>query len=322
MSKNLNTKIDGSTNSTQTPKGRTKRFLSPSPVYLSSEQLLTKRTKQVTGDQELLELHVELSAESSNMASRLEVSESSHMGIGDIPKVAVMLKDLMFPEIKAIIKEQLRDEIPTLVRDALKEATKSMREDITKLNSQNNALQKENTCLKKSVKDLSEKMTKVELLADSNEQYSRRNSLRTSGIPLDENEMADTKIMERANDIGVLLHECDIDRSQRVGPTKNGQRAIIVKFTSYRARQRLFAVRKYLRKSTKYKHVYINEDITSRRSKLLYNARKLVHEKRLRAAYTSDGKIFIKDNDGKKHLITSQEQLTPFSTVDPQTDLE
>ena len=58
------------------------------------------------------------------------------------------------------------------------------------------------------------------------------------------------------------------------------------------------------------------------RSKLLYNARKLVREKRLRAAYTSDGKIFIKDNDGEKHLITSQEQLTPFSTVDRQTDLE
>ena len=154
MSKNSNTKIDGSTNSTQTPKSGTKRFLTPSPVHFSSEQLLTKRTKQVTGDQELSELHVELSAEPSNMASLLEVSESSHMGIGDIPKVAVMLKDLNFPEIKAMIKEQLRDEIPTLVRDAVKEATKSMREDITKLNSQNNALQKEITCLKKSVKEI------------------------------------------------------------------------------------------------------------------------------------------------------------------------
>ena len=60
------------------------------------------------------------------MASLIEVSESSHMVLCDIPKVAVMLKDLMFPEIKAMIKEQLRDEIPTLVRDAVKEATKSI----------------------------------------------------------------------------------------------------------------------------------------------------------------------------------------------------
>ena len=59
--------------------------------------------------------------------------------------------------------------------------------------------------------------------------------------------------MELANDIGIPLHECDIERSHRVGPTKNGQRAIIVvKLTSYRACQRLFAVRKDLRKSAKY----------------------------------------------------------------------
>ena len=173
-----------------------------------------------------------------------------------------------------------------------------------------------------TVKDLNEKMTKVELPAHRNEQSSRRNSLRISGIPLEKNDMTDTKIMELANDIGVPLHECDIERSHRVGPTKNGQRAIIVKLTSYRVCQRLFAVCKDLRKSAKYKHVFINEDITSRRSKLLYNARKLVREKRLRAAYTSDGRIFIKDNDGEKHLITSQEQLTTFSTVDPQTDSE
>ena len=76
--------------------------------------------------------------------------------------------------------------------------------------------------------------------------------------------MTDTKIMELANDIGVPLHECDIERSHRVGSIKNGQRAIIVKLTSYRACQRLFAVRKDLRKSAKYKHVFINEDITSR----------------------------------------------------------
>ena len=157
MSENSNKEMDGSIdlgsiNSTQTPKGGTKRFLTPSPVHLSSEQLLTKRTKQVTDDQELPELYVELSTEPSNMAFLTEVSESSHMGIGDIPKVAVMLKDLMFPEIKAMIKEQLRDEIPTLVRDAVREATNSMREDITQLNSQNNALQTENTSLKKQLK--------------------------------------------------------------------------------------------------------------------------------------------------------------------------
>ena len=34
-----------------------------------------------------------------------------------------------------------------------------------------------------------------------------------------------------------MIHESDIDRSHRVGPTKNG---IIVKFTSYRAHRDLY----------------------------------------------------------------------------------
>ena len=49
-----------------------------------------------------------------------------------------------------------------------------------------------------------------------------------------------------------MIHESDIDRSHRVGPTKNG---IIVKFTSYRAHQKLLVVRKDLRKSDKNKNV-------------------------------------------------------------------
>ena len=120
-------------------------------------------------EQELPELPVDLSAEPSNMASLTEVSESSHMVEGDIPKVAVMLKDLMFPEIKAMIKEQLRDEIPTLVRDAVKEATKSMREDI-KNTTLRTMLSKKEYLPQETVKDLNEKMPKVDLPADSNEQ--------------------------------------------------------------------------------------------------------------------------------------------------------
>lgn len=94
-----------------------------------------------------------------------------------------------------------------------------------------------------------------------------------------------------------------------------------MKFTNYRARQKLFAIRNDLRKSDKYKYIYINEDMTFRRGKLLFNARKLVHES---AACRSDGKIFIKDNKGEKHFITTQEQITLLSTTDlrPESDDE
>ena len=78
--------------------------------------------------------------------------------------------------------------------------------------------------------------------------------------------MNDIKIMELANDIAVFIHESSIYLSQGLASYKWSK-------SEYRARQKLFAVRKNLRKSDKYKPVFFNEDITSRRSNVLYSAR-------------------------------------------------
>ena len=82
---------------TQTAKGGIKHFLTSSPVCLSSEQSLFKRTKQFAGETELLSETVE----SVDMAGKFEGQETFHMGSDDITKVVVMMKELMFPEIKA-----------------------------------------------------------------------------------------------------------------------------------------------------------------------------------------------------------------------------
>lgn len=304
---------DRTTDNILTPRGGTKRFLTPSPVHLTAEQLLTKRTRQFTGESEI-------SADNIAMPGQSEEHDLTHMGSDDITKVAYKMKNLMFPEIKEMLREQLREDIPKLIKEAVTDATKSLTGEIANLKSQNNLLQNENSNLRKSVKELNVKVNRVELLADSNEQYSRRNSLRIAGIPTVEGESTDAKVIELANDMGVNISESDIDRSHRVGPFRRGQRALIVKFTSYRARQKLFAIRKDLRKSDKHRDVFINEDITSRRSKLLFSARQLVRERRLRAAYTSDGKIFVKDNDGEKHHITSTDQMTQFSRVQSRAE--
>ena len=106
-----------------TPKGGIKRFLTPSPVNLSSDQSLFKRTKQFTAE-EFSESELE---ESVNRASEKDdAKEMFHMGTDDIVKIALKLKEVMFPEIKEMIKEQIRDEIPALVNTAVKEATKTL----------------------------------------------------------------------------------------------------------------------------------------------------------------------------------------------------
>lgn len=135
-----------------TPKGGAKRFLTPSPVHLSSEQSFIKTAGKISDDPGL-------PAKSINMAALTDGLETTHMDLGDISKVVVLMKDLMFLAFKEIRREQLRDEFATLVGGAVKEATKSLNEEITNLESQNSTLHKENSNVKKSVKDLSARMT-------------------------------------------------------------------------------------------------------------------------------------------------------------------
>ena len=83
-------------------------------------------------------------------------------------------------------------------------------------------------------------------------------------------------IFKLANGLDVPMTKQDIDRSHRVGKQDSGGRVgradkskrqhrdIIVKFTSYNARHRLFQMRKDLRETEndELKVVFINEDLT------------------------------------------------------------
>jgi len=85
---------------------------------------------------------------------------------------------------------------------------------------------------------------------DSLEQYSRRNSVRISGIKVTENESTDNIVKKLSAEIGVAVTDDMIDRSHRVGKADQQDRAILVKFTSHRHKISLMAARKLLKKRT------------------------------------------------------------------------
>ncbi|XP_060575908.1 uncharacterized protein LOC132733306 [Ruditapes philippinarum] len=119
-----------------------------------------------------------------------------------------------------------------------------------------------------------------------------------------------------ANTIGSNLALDEIDRSHRVGTPKAHEtrpRDIIVKFVSYRARQKLYSKRASL-KSKGYKNSYINEDLTKKRSSLLFEARQLVKHKSILSTWSSDGTILAKDKFNQVHVINSEEDLAHIKT--------
>lgn len=234
----------------------------------------------------------------TEMAS-LDTSESvgsSHIVIppSELSKISEMLKDTF------------RGEIVTLVDSVVQGVLKGLNDRIASLEARNATLEGQNTALMSRVAVL-------EKAADQAEQYSRRNNIRISGCPETANEDTDNIVLKMASDIGCDLQLHEIDRSHRVGkPGENRTRPreIIVKFTSYRARQKLYKMRVAL-KDHGYQGTFLNEDLTQYRSKLLYEARKVVKAERAKGAWSSDGNILIKDfGDVIHRLSTANDLLT------------
>ena len=168
------------------------------------------------------------------------------------------------------------------------------------LNTKITELQKENNKLR-------ERVTILERGADTAEQYSRRNCLRISGVPTQTEEDTDDYVVQMSQTIGANRSIQDIHRSHRVGK----KRAIIVKFSTYRARNRFYRSR-VKAKDNGYRGIFVNEDLTKTRASLLYTARTLKSAGKIDSCWSFDGTILVKDASMKVFRINCAEDLNKF----------
>ena len=225
----------------------------------------------------------------------------------------------MLPEISSLIKGQLPD-IKGAIKTEVTEATNTLTSEIQSLRTQNDNLRKD-------IDKLTERLIKAESDNDALEQYTRRNSVRISGVPEDVNgENADGIVLKIAEELDVPMSPDDIDRSHRVGKVDNRSRTvpgagtrhrdIIVKFATYNAKQRLYMKPKDLRDFEERPNVFINADLTKTRSKHLFDGRSLVRVNKLKTAYSSDGKFFIRNNEDKRLLVKSDSDILEHGDPD------
>lgn len=250
---------------------------------------------------------------------------SAPMNPGDIVRVASELKSIMQPEVSELVQSQqqsfrydLRSDLRSDIRAIVKEAVAEAFKEITEMfKSEISLLITENDSLKRSNAALQQKVSQMESTIDDLEQYSRRNCIRVSGIPERNNENTDDIVLKLAEELDVNLSIAEIDRSHRVGRVTKKNRDIIVKFSTYRSRQKMYSQRKALREHTdpNLRSVFINEDLTAKRSELLYEARRLMRSSKIKAAYSSDGKVFIRDNADSRRIIQNKDALAEYSII-------
>ena len=255
----------------------------PSPF--SPEDHTAKKNKQYTSDSDTSNSSYESELKmAETMDSSSALLAGLGFGMGVPPEMTPeMLKTVTI--IRAFLGEDMRDLIKTAVKDALDSGLSDLREDNERLTKENN--------------ELRTRVEKLEASQDDSEQYSRCNSLRVSNVEETADENTDRIVLYIGNTIDADLTMEAIDRSHRVGkPVVRKTRDILVKFVTYRARKSLYTMRKHL-KGSEYDGVFLNEDFTKSRSKLLFDARMKVKGYFLRGAWSTDGRLFIKDNKGQ-----------------------
>jgi hypothetical protein len=169
------------------------------------------------------------------------------------------------------------------------------------------------------IKRLEDRVEVLENQTDDLEQYSRRNCLRLNGLPEVSGEDTDCKTLEVLNknlNLWPPLDKSHVDRIHRIGdPNKERKnpRQVIIKFTSYRHRQRVLQRKRGLKGTG----LFLNEDLTKKRSAIMWTARNMWKDRRFKDVWTSDGRILVRDWAGKVHSINSAQDLHLVPAIQP-----
>ncbi|KAL8622490.1 hypothetical protein ACOMHN_034153 [Nucella lapillus] len=140
---------------------------------------------------------------------------------------------------------------------------------------------------------------------------ARKESLRIHGVKIEAGETAEqveTKALKVFTDAGVEVAADDIAAVHRAGKEVKGTRPILVKFMSRRKRRFVMEKKKNLKGKTGYERVFVNDDLTPLRARLLGFMKRLDQVER---AWTVDGRIFC----GRKSPPGLSPELRPKPVI-------
>lgn len=142
---------------------------------------------------------------------------------------------------------------------------------------------------------------------DSQNQHSRRENIRISGIVEEEDEVLLDKLSSICSVMGVNVNNADIISCHRVGNKgrPNIPRTVIVRCTRD-FKSKVFTNKKTLHGKPEFRMIYFNEDLTTLRFKLLQFVKKL---DKVKVAHTRDGKIHSLLMDNTRVAIENPDDL-------------
>ncbi|CAC5359747.1 unnamed protein product [Mytilus coruscus] len=157
---------------------------------------------------------------------------------------------------------------------------------------------------------LSDEIADLKIRVESQEQYSRRTSLRFHNVPVPVDNHG--KILHPVNtdeivldiirnklNINIDLNE--IGRSHVIGKARKGRSQVIVRFISYRMKHLVYSNKKELKGDTN--GTFITENLSQCRTELVKTLADMKTKNQISAYLTADGRIFVKKSENSRKLI-------------------
>ena len=257
-------------------------------VYLSEDQV--ENTKSIIA-KSLSNFKEELTKLQNQMNHLKSTNDSSSLTKDSSSELNNLHKD--FSDVKSTI-DKLSEDSDALnnLQQAAEFQVEQLQERLDNVEEKNNlSIQK----LYKQIETKDEVMRKVQEKTDELEQFHKMNNIRIAGQEEEDGEDVQSKVINLAKKMKLKLESTDIQDVRRMGPRKeNKTRDILVRFVSSKTRETLYKRRKMLKDTTE--PVYLNEDLTQRRSLLFYEGRRLRKQGKLFGIWSQHGNILIKVN--------------------------
>ena len=244
-------------------------------------------------------------------------------------EIKALLVDIQI-QVAAILTENhtLKKEIEDLKDSAnlYGRELKDLKESLQKTKDENKELKNTLASTRNELKTTKENLRKQKEESerqwahqDDLEQYSRKNSLEIHGIPQDAYPSTEAAVIKVAEALNITVEPENIEISHKL----NHGRAIIVKFCSHKVKSKLYKERTKLKdvkiselfpsypsSGQQRQRIFINENLTAYRRRIIKEANKRRQEGTLFSVWTLDGKIYIKTSpDGSPVRIFSEEDL-------------
>uniref|UniRef100_A0A1Y1LGC7 FP protein C-terminal domain-containing protein n=1 Tax=Photinus pyralis TaxID=7054 RepID=A0A1Y1LGC7_PHOPY len=190
--------------------------------------------------------------------------------------------------------------------------------ELTKINLRLDAYSELLEKLKNENQNLRKELTSCALEIDKLEQYTRRNTIEIHGIPYVNGEDTYVLVQQVATALSVPVSKNAIDICHRLRTQAHKPSPILCKFVNRYVKEEIIARRKVKRNlstsdigMTSGDTIYVNENLTSCRRKLLFRARQTQKEIGFKFLWTKNGFIYAR-----------KDEKSPITEINSTEDIE